>query len=249
MNKVDVSTIKALTFDIFGTVTDWRSTIIQELEQLGQAKGIKANWGKFADAWRWEGYILSMERVNRGELPWMNVDQLHRLMLDELLTRFGVTGLNEAERDHLNRVWHRLKAWPDVIGGLERLRRRYIVAALSNGNVALLVNMAKNAGLPWDCVLSSELAKCYKPAPEVYQVAADLLGLRPNQVMMVAAHKCDLKGAYAIGMKIAFISRPMEHGTQRLAYGGAESKENTDDEPWLDLYANDFDELAEKLGT
>ena len=240
MYKVDVSTLKALTFDVFGTVADWRSTVIQEMEQLGQAKGIKADWARFADAWR-EGYISSIERVRRGELPWMNIDQLHRLMLDELLIKFGITGLNEAERDHLNRVWHRLRPWPDVIGGLERMRRRYIVAALSNGNVALLVNMAKYAGLPWDCVLSAELAKYYKPAPEVYQVAADLLGLPPNQVMMVAAHKRDLKGARAIGMKTAFIPRPMEYGTQR--------KENTAGESWLDLYAADFDELAEKLGT
>lgn len=237
---MDVSTLKALTFDVFGTVVDWRSMVIQETEKLGQAKGIKADWARFASAWR-GGYISSIERVRHGELPWMNIDQLHRLMLDELLPKFGVTGLNEAEKDHLNRVWHRLRPWPDVIGGLERMRRRYIVAALSNGNVALLVNMAKYAGLPWDCVLSAELAKYYKPAPEVYQVAVDLLGLSPNQVMMVAAHKHDLKGARAIGMKTAFIPRPMEYGTQR--------KENTADEPWLDLYATDFDELAEKLDT
>ncbi len=240
MNKLDVSSIKALTFDVFGTVVDWRSTVIHELQQLGEAKGIKADWAKFADDWRIKGYISATGRVQRGELPWMNVDRLHRLMLDELLTEFGVTGLEEAEKDNLNRVWHRLGPWSDVIGGLKRLRKRYLLSTLSNGNIALLTNMAKNAGLPWDCVLSAELARCYKPNQRVYQVAVDLLGLLPNQVMMVAAHKGDLQGARSIGMKTAFIPRPLEYGPIL--------KENTKNESWLDLYAADFNELAEKLG-
>jgi len=240
MHKFDVSSIKALTFDVFGTVVDWRSTVIQEMEQLGEAKGIKADWSRFADDWRIKGYISATARVQRGELPWMNVDRLHRIMFDELLIEFGVTGLDEAEKDHLNRVWHRLKPWSDVIGGLKRLRKQYLLSTLSNGNIALLTNMAKNAGLPWDCILSSELARCYKPDPLVYQVAVDLLGLLPNQVMMVAAHKGDLQGARSIGMKTAFIPRPLEYGPVL--------KENTADEPWLDLYATDFNELAKKLG-
>lgn len=238
---MDLSTIKALTFDIFGTVVDWRGTVIRELEQLGKARGFRADWAKFADTWRTEGYLEAMAKVQRGELPWMNVDQLHRRMLEELLTRFGIKGLNEAEKDHLNRVWHRLDPWPDVVSGLKRMRKRYIVAALSNGNIALLTNMAKNAGLPWDCILSAELARTYKPDPKVYQTAVDLLGLPANQVMMVAAHKEDLEGAHAIGMKLAFITRPTEWG--------AEVREDDSDEPWLDVWATDFRELAAKLGT
>ena len=240
MHKFDASNIKALTFDVFGTVVDWRRTVIHELQQLGEAKGIKADWGKFADDWRIMGYIQSTKKVQRGELPWMNVDQLHRLMLDKLLAEFDVTGLTGEEKANLNRVWHRLEPWPDVIGGLIRLRKRYLISTLSNGNIALLANMAKNAGLPWDCVLSAELAGCYKPDPRVYQVAVDLLALSPGQVMMVAAHKGDLQGARSIGMKTAFIPRPLEYGPVL--------KENTADEPWLDLYATDFNELAEKLG-
>ncbi|MCZ6675720.1 MAG: haloacid dehalogenase type II, partial [Candidatus Poribacteria bacterium] len=191
MTTQNASTIKALTFDVFGTVVDWRSSIIREGTQFGKARGIDVDWARFADEWR-VGYGPAMARVRRGELPWMSIDRLHRMILEELLDAFEITGLSEAEKDHLNRVWHRLTPWPDAISGLKRLRARFIVAPLSNGNVALLTNMAKHAGLPWDCILSSELAKHYKPDPEVYQTAADLLGLSPNQVMMVAAHPGDL---------------------------------------------------------
>jgi 2-haloacid dehalogenase len=153
-----------------------------------------------------------MNRVRRGDLPWTSIDRLHRMILDDLLKKYDITGLTEAERDNLNRVWHRLTPWPDAIQGLERLRKRFIVAALSNGNIALLTNMAKHSGLSWDCILSSELARHYKPDPEVYQTAADLLGLPPEQVMMVAAHKRDLNGAKAAGLRTAFVARPLEFG-------------------------------------
>ena len=169
----------------------------------------------FADTWR-GAYRPSMDRVRRGELPWTNLDTLHRMVLDELLVKFGITGLSEADIDHLNRVWHRLDPWPDSVEGLTRLRKRFVLSPLSNGNVALLTNMAKYAGLPWDCILSAELAKHYKPDPETYQTAAALLGLRPEEVMMVAAHKDDLRAAQRSGLRAAFVdttirARPESH--------------------------------------
>jgi 2-haloacid dehalogenase len=181
-----------------------------------------------------------MNRVRNGELPWLNIDALHRMILDGLLDEFHITALSEPEKDHLNRVWHRLTPWPDAISGLQRLRDRYIIAPLSNGNIALLTNMAKRAGLPWDCILSSELAKHYKPDPEVYQTAADLLGLPPNQVMMVAAHPGDLRASEAVGFKTGFVSRPEEYGPRR-------NPDLTHDESF-DVAASDFNDLASQLG-
>ena len=236
---MSVSGVRALTFDVFGTVVDWRGTIIREGQELGEARGINIDWADFADSWR-AGYGPSMERVRREEVPWTKLDTLHRMILDELLAKFGITGLTESEKDHLNRVWHRLMPWPDAVPGLKRLRERFVIATLSNGNVALLTNMAKHAGLPWDCILSAELAKLYKPDPKVYRMAAELLGLRPEQVMMVAAHKGDLKAAAAVGMKTAFVPRPAEFGPQREV--------DITPEPSFDVVASDFEELASKLG-
>ena len=209
-----LSQVKALTFDVFGTVVDWYSSIMADGEQFGKQHGLDVDWSEFALAWR-AGYGPAMERVRRGELPWLKIDTLHRMILDELLDKFEINGLSESEKDHLNRAWHRLKPWPDAISGLQRLRKRFIVASLSNGNIALLTNMAKFSGLPWDCILSAELAKHYKPDPEVYQTAADLLDLPPNQVMMVAAHSGDLRAARAVGFKTAFVPRPLEFGPQQ----------------------------------
>ncbi|MBI4641601.1 MAG: haloacid dehalogenase type II [Candidatus Tectomicrobia bacterium] len=236
---IDLSSVKALTFDVFGTVVDWRASIIREGKQLGKSKGIKVDWSKFADAWR-GGYAPSMDRVRRGELPWMNLDALHRMLLDQLLIEFDIVGLSKAEKEHLNHVWHRLKPWSDAVSGLRRLRRRFVIATLSNGNVALLTNMAKSARLPWDCILSSELAKHYKPDKETYQMAADLLGLRPDQVMMVAAHKGDLRAARAVGFKTAFVLRPLEFGLARTP--------DLTPDPLFDVIASDFNDLAGKLG-
>lgn len=236
--KADLSSIKALTFDVFGTVVDWRTSIIREYTLLGKSKGISLAWGEFADAWR-AGYAPAMDKVRNGELPWMNIDQIHRMILDDLLVNFAIKGLSESEKDEMNRVWHRLKPWPDAIRGLKRLRKRFMVATLSNGNISLLVNMAKNAGLPWDCILSSELAKHYKPDEEVYQTAADLLGLKPEQVMMVAAHKDDLYAARTVGFKTAFVLRPLEFGP--------EGKPDLITDPSFDLTATDFFDLADKL--
>ena len=232
--------VKALTFDVFGTVVDWRSSVILEGEELSRRKGFDTDWESFADTWRREGYAGGMEKVRRGELPWMKVDALHRIMLDRLLAERRITGLSEEEVDHFNRVWHRLRPWPDVPIGLDRLRARFIVAALSNGNVALLTNMAKNGGFSWDCVLSAEHAGVFKPDPRCYQTAAELLGLRPEQVMMVAAHKADLRAAQAVGFKAAFVLRPDE-------FGSAGTPDLAPD-PSFDYVATDLLDLARQLG-
>ena len=231
------SDIKALTFDVFGTVVDWYGSIVAEGEEFGETHGIDIDWAEFALKWR-AGYGPAMDKVRRGELPWQNIDALHRRILEDLLDAFEVVGLSEAEKDHLNRVWHRLKPWPDAISGLERLRKRYIVATLSNGNIALLTNMAKYAGLPWDCILSAELTHHYKPDPEVYQTAADLLGLSPNEVMMVAAHPGDLRAAQAVGFQTALVPRPLEYGPGSVQEVTAHPS---------DLVACDFNALANTL--
>jgi 2-haloacid dehalogenase len=224
---------------VFGTVVDWRSSIIREGQLLTAAKGLRVDWPAFADAWR-AGYQPAMDRVRNGDLPWVTLDHLHRLMLDELLQRFRIEGLSEAEVDQLNRVWHRLMPWPDAVAGLNRLRSRYVIATLSNGNMSLLVNMAKNAGLPWDCVLSAELTQRYKPDPETYLMAARLLGLEPAQVMMVAAHAGDLLSAKQSGLRTAFVSRPLEFGPERQG--------DTVQEGEVDVVASDFIDLAARLG-
>jgi 2-haloacid dehalogenase len=228
---------KALIFDVFGTVVDWRGSVIRDLEELGVDKGFDADWPAFADAWRGR-YAPSMDRVRRGELPWTRLDDLHRASLEELLDEFGVEGLSEREKDHLNRVWHRLDPWPDAAEGLKRLKERYIIAPLSNGNVALLTNMAKRAQLPWDLILSAELVRHYKPDPETYLSAPELLDLRPDEVMMVAAHVNDLRAARENGLLTSYVPRPLEFGP------GAEADPP---DPSFDLVANDFIELHRKL--
>ena len=230
--------VVALTFDVFGTVVDWRSSIIREAARLGQAKGIDADWSAFADAWR-AGYGPAMSRVRKGELPWTKIDVLHRMILDGLLDEYGLSGLADEDLDHLNRVWHRLDPWPDSVGGLTRLKHRFTIATLSNGNVSLLSNMAKHAGLPWDIILSAEIARHYKPDPEAYLHSAELLSEPPERVMMVAAHKGDLKAARSVGFKTAFVTRSHERGPDR--------KMDLDREDWMDVYAVDFHDLADKL--
>ena len=232
------SEVKALTFDVFGTVVDWYSSIVAEGEKFGETHGIDIDWAQFALKWR-AGYGPAMNKVRHGELPWQNIDALHRVILDSLLDECSITDLTEADKDYLNRVWHRLKPWPDAVSGLTRLRKQYIVATLSNGNVALLTNMAKFAGLPWDCILSAELTGHYKPDPEVYETAAALLGLSPNEVMMVAAHPGDLRASQAVGFQTALVPRPLEYGPGRVQGINADPS---------DLVASDFNELADLLG-
>jgi 2-haloacid dehalogenase len=237
---MSVSNVKALTFDVFGTVVDWRSSIIREGEALGKSKGIThVNWAEFADAWR-GGYRPSMDKVRKGELPWTRIDDLHRMVLDELLVKFKIKGLTEEETVQFNKAWHRLTPWPDSVPGLTRLKKGFIISTLSNGNTALLTNMAKFGGLPWDCVLSSENFQHFKRDPEVYQGAAYMLDLPIDQVMMTAAHKDDLQAAHNQGMKTAYVPRPKEHGPDRVI--------DTSPEPWMDVCATSFEELASKLG-
>ena len=235
------ASINALVFDVFGTVVDWRGSIIREGELLGKRKGIDVDWVAFADAWR-GGYQPAMQRVRSGQIAWTNIDGLHRLILNDLLRQFDIKGLSEEEIDHFNRAWHRLWPWPDSVGGLHRLKSRYIVSTLSNGNVSLLTNMGKYAGLPWDCILSAELFGHYKPDPEVYQGAARLLGPAPGQVMMAAAHVDDLKAAKKVGLKTALITRPLEFGPKRKADTAQ------DGAGVADVIASDFMDLAAQLG-
>ena len=230
--------IKALAFDVFGTVVDWRTSIIREGEQWGRARGLQIDWADFADRWR-TGYEPAMDQVRRGLLPWMTIDQLHRRALDSLLTEFNITGLSEAEKDHWNRVWHRLHPWPDSVEGLNRLKENFVIATLSNGNVSLLIEMAKFARLPWDMVLSAELFRHYKPDPETYRGSAELLGYPPHELMLVAAHPYDLKAARDCGWKTAYVHRPQEYGPKHPPMAVKEGE--------FDVMANDFIDLARQL--
>ncbi len=235
-----LSPVQALTFDVFGTVVDWRSAILRAGEKRQGSLARPANWEQFADAWRSRCRPL-METIRQGALPFRPLAQLQRQVLLELLAEFDLLGgWSEAEIDDFNQVWQRLEPWPDVIGGLQRLRARFLLATLSNGNAALLIRMAKNAALPWDAILSAEFAGTYKPAPAVYRCAADWLGLPPDRVMMVAAHPYDLQAARAAGFRTAYVPRPLEYGPGRLpepAEGSA-----------FDVVARDFPELADRLG-
>ncbi|PWT82518.1 MAG: haloacid dehalogenase type II [Acidobacteria bacterium] len=234
-----MTSVKALVFDTFGTVVDWRGSIIEEGTAWGKAKGITVDWARFADRWR-AGYAPSMEKVRKGELPWTNLDHLHRALLDDLLKEFHIEGLSEDEKDHWNLVWHRLKPWPDSVAGLARLKKKFTIAPLSNGNVALLTDMAKHAGLPWDLILSAELAKRYKPDREAYLTAVSLLELRPEQVMMCAAHSSDLAAARSFGLRTGFIHRPLEYGAARKA-DDAKPRD-------FDVVSTDILDLASRLG-
>lgn len=231
--------VRVLAFDTFGTVVDWRSGVIAEGEALGKAKGLTVDWANFADAWR-GACGPSMERVRKGELPWTKLDVLHRMSLDALLPKFGITTLTEAEKAHFNRVWHRLNAWPGAVEGLKRLKTKFVLTPLSNGNVALLTNMAKHAGLPWDCVLSAEIAKHYKPDPQTYLMVPEIFDLQPSQVMMVAAHEGDLQAAKKLGLRTSFVHRPQEFGPSRVPALPADGT--------FDLVTKDFGELATRLG-
>ena len=228
----------ALAFDVFGTVVDWRSSIIRELEEFGRTHGAQQNWSDFADSWR-AGYAPAMDRVRRGDLPWTRIDDLHRMILDELLDNAGVA-VSDEHIDELNRAWHRLDPWPDTVPGLIRLKGKFTITTLSNGNVSLLINMAKRAGLPWDCVISAELFHHYKPDRQAYLGCADLLGVPPDELMLVAAHPSDLRAARAAGLRTAYVARPLEFGP------GRQAPRIEPDE--FDVAATDFVDLAERLG-
>jgi 2-haloacid dehalogenase len=231
--------VQVMVCDTFGTVVDWRSSVIAEGEKLGREKGLKVDWAAFADAWR-AGYGPSMNRVRTGQLPWTKLDVLHRMTLDTLLEKFKIEGLTEDEKTHLNKVWHRLHPWPDSVAGLTRLKKRYVISPLSNGNVSLLTDMAKFAGLPWDVILSTELVRHYKPDKETYLMAVEFWDLEPANVMMVAAHAGDLDSAKALGLRTAYVHRPLEYGPTRKPSMPAAGR--------FDFMANDFRELATELG-
>lgn len=231
--------VRAITFDVFGTVVDWRSSVAREVEAALAVKGHVLDWAHFADRWR-ARYQPAMEKVRTGQRPFAILDELHRENLVALLEEEGIRELSETEIDHLNRAWHRLDPWPDTVEGLTRLKRRFIVATLSNGNVALLVKMAKRANLPWDAILGAEVARAYKPRPEAYDRTAAMLGLQPAQCLMVAAHPTDLAAAASRGFRTAYVHRPLEYGRAHV--------ERPVPEQGVDVLVDSLTELADKLG-
>jgi 2-haloacid dehalogenase len=236
---VDAVKVKALLFDTFGTVVDWRGSLIRDLSAWGRAHGLSADWAALADRWRGL-YQPQMERVRSGARPWVRLDDLHRESLESLSPEFGLSAIGDDDLRNINKVWHRLDPWPDSVDGLTRLKRRYIIVPLSNGNVALLTNLAKHAGLPWDAILSTELTHTYKPQPRAYLGSCELLGLAAEEVMMCAAHNDDLRAARAAGLRTAFFPRATE-------YGPAQTKDLAATEQW-DVIATDIRELAERMG-
>ncbi|MGY3346815.1 MULTISPECIES: haloacid dehalogenase type II [unclassified Bradyrhizobium] len=238
--KNSIKDVKAIVFDTFGTVVDWRGSIIRDLTAWGNNQGIQADWTALADRWRDE-YEPEKNRVRNGEIGWTNLDELHAHALEKVAAQLGIKDLSPSQMQHVNCVWHRLDAWPDAVEGLTRLKRKFVIGPLSNGNVALLVNMAKHAGLPWDNVFSCELFRHFKPHPETYLGVCRLMYLEPGEVMMCAAHNYDLAAARSVGLKAAFIPRPTEYGPGQktdLAPAG----------DW-DVVATDIIDFARQLGT
>lgn len=231
--------VRALTFDLFGTTVDWRSGVVSEARRIGALSGVQADWEQLADAWR-ALYVPYMNRVRFGELEWTNFDRLHRMSLDQVLQDIGAEGFDGSARDELTRAWERLPAWPDAAPGLGRLATRFTVATLSNGNRSQQTALVRFAGLPFQRILSAEDFRHYKPDPEMYLGAASALGLEPSQVMMVAAHKADLRGAQNAELRAAFVERPLEKGPGR----GADLLPDPD----ADVQATDFLDLAIRLG-
>ncbi len=230
--------IKALLFDVFGTVLDWRSSVIDELAAFGTAHGLELDWPELADRWR-TGFRKHQRKICDSGARFMRMDEVHRRVLDEMLADLGIADISEPDVAGLNRAWHRLRPWPDAVHGLERLRQRRIVAALSNANLAMLVNASKHAGLPWDCVFSTALFSSYKPDPAVYWGAIKMLEIDPQEAMMVAAHAYDLDAACEIGLRTAYVFRPDEFGPGRGEDPGDTSR--------FDLTVRDFLELAGAL--
>lgn len=240
--KSEIANVKALVFDTFGTVVDWRSSVMAEGMVWGKAKGLNINWADFADRWRL-GYRPAMDKVRKGEIPWTVLDDLHRMILEELLKEFKLEGLSEEEKVSWTHVWRRLKPWPDSVEGLTRLKKRYVIAPLSNGNMALMTNLAKFSGLPWDVILGSDLARHYKPDRELYVSAYRYLDLKPEEVMMCAAHLHDLQAARSNGLRTGFIYRPDEYGDGPV---GVPDKAKPGD---FDVIALSIIDLAQQMGS
>ena len=231
-----VSDIQALVFDTYGTVVDWRAGVLEALGALGGSRSLTVDWEAFVGDWQTRPIL---DRVNRGELPWMTMEAVHRQALAEPLARYGLSWTTDGEIDALVQARWRLKSWPDAVPGLTRLKQRYVISTLSNASFIGMVKLAKWAGLPWDCVITAENARCYKPHPEVYRTAVSLLGLQPAQVMLVAAHNYDLRAAQAEGLHTAFVPRPTE-------YGPRQTTDLTPEGDW-DVIAKDFLDLATML--
>ncbi|MBV9581868.1 MAG: haloacid dehalogenase type II [Chloroflexi bacterium] len=229
--------LRALVFDVFGTCVDWRGSIIRSGQAL-RPEGV--DWSTFADEWRREGYIRGIARIRAGEIPYVSSDVLFRRKLDELMPKYSVTGVSDAEVDDLASAWSRLDPWADTVGGLRRLKSRYIISPLSNGSFATLTAMAKHGGMPWDCIIATELRQTFKPEREAYMLAANLLDLQPDQIMLVAAHDSDLKAAQSNGLHTALIPRPQEWGPNAPPLPPPD--------PTFDYVASDFGELASQLG-
>lgn len=202
--------LQVLAFDVFGTVVDWHSGVARAVDALG----LPVTGDSFALAWR-DAYQPALQRVISGEWAWARLDDIHRSILDALLASNAITHLSDDDKRQLVQAWHRLDAWPDTVEGLTRLKQKYLVCALSNGDLALLFHMAQHAGLPWDLIVSAETFKTYKPDPKMYLGVADLCDVQPQQVMMVAAHQSDLNAAHALGLQTAYIERPREYGPNR----------------------------------
>ena len=238
--SASLATVRALTFDVQGTCADFCRPLLRMGEAVNRAKGLSVDWGILSADWRGL-YRAVLDEIIAGKRPWLRVDRIYRETLDVLLQQHGLSAtFTAAERDELNKVWSRLDAWPDSVEGLARLRRRFVTSTLSNAGMRTMVAVVKHAGLPFDAVLTAELAQSYKPAPAVYQLAVDLLGFRPDEIMMVACHKYDLKAARAFGMRTAFVARPLEFGP------GVQP--DIAPEPWFDVFAKDFVDLADALG-
>ncbi len=240
MDAASLAKVRALTFDVQGTCADFCRPLLRMGETVNRAKGLTIDWGALSSDWRGL-YRAVLDEIIAGRRPWLRVDRIYRETLDVLLQQHGLSAaFSMAERDELNQVWSRLDAWPDSVEGLGRLRRRFVTSTLSNAGMRTMVAVVKHAGLPFDAVLTAELARSYKPAPAVYQLAVDLLGYRPEEIMMVACHKYDLRAAREFGMRTAFVARPLEFGP--------EVKPDVSPEPWFDVYATDFVGLAAALG-
>lgn len=233
--------VKALVFDVFGTVVDWRSSVARQASAFFAKHGIQSDGLAFADAWRRQ-YQPAMTEVRSGQRPFVRLDVLHRENLLKVLPEHGVdpAKLPEAEIDELNRAWHRLDPWPDTVAGLTRLKTKFFIAPLSNGNIVLMANVAKRAGIPWDAILGSEVSRAYKPQPEAYLRTAEVLAMQPAEVALIAAHNNDLAAARECGLRTGFVPRPTEHGTNQKTDLRAESD-------W-DVVAESFTDLASKLG-
>lgn len=239
--KPELDNVKACVFDVFGTVVDWRSSVIAETATWGKAKGLNVNWVEFTDRWRL-GYQPAMDRVRKGEIPWTNLDDLQRMILEDLLKEYKIEELSAEEKIQWAHVWRRLKPWSDSVEGLTRLKKRYVISPMSNGNVALMTNLAKFGGLPWDVILGSDIVRHYKPDREMYMSAPFYLDLKPEAIMMCAAHFGDLQAAASCGLRTGFISRPNEFGGGGLAVPDKAKKDD------FDVVSESIVDLAQQMG-